>query len=97
MTIYYLQNYLRELSFVVDITKAWKTKQRAILAFKSQFFNPKSNEPKTFIARPEFLDAVEARARHFGELIGVQYGEAFVTRQPPKVDDVVGAYWGREY
>ena len=94
--IYYLQNYQRPVSFVIDVTAAWKTKMRAIAAFKSQFHNPNSKEPKTFIARPEFIEMIEARGRHFGEFIGAKYGEAFVTKQPPRVDDVIAAYRGRE-
>jgi len=94
--LYYLQNYLRRLSFVIDVSDSWKTKMRAIAAFKSQFFNPNSKEPKTFIARPEFIELIEARGRHFGELIGAKYGEAFVTKQPPRIDDVIAAYAGRE-
>ncbi len=95
-TIYYPQNYLVTPSFVVDVTKTWKTKTRAIAAFKSQFYNPKSKEPPTFIADKKFLEMIEARGRHFGALIGVDYGEAFMTKQPPKVDDFIAAYSGRE-
>ena len=94
--LYYLQNYLRRISFVIDVSESWKTKMRAINAFKSQFHNPKSKEPSTFIARPEFIELIEARGRHFGELIVAKYGEAFVTKQPPRVDDVIAAYRGRE-
>ena len=32
----------------------------------------------------------------FGALIGARYGEAFVTKQPPRVDDLVAAYGGHE-
>jgi len=95
-TIYYPQNYLVTPSFVVDVTKTWKTKMRAIAAFKSQFYDPKSKEPPTFIADRKFLEMIEARGRHFGALIGVEFGEAFMTKQPPKVDDVIAAYSGRE-
>ena len=95
-TIYYMQNYLVPPSFVIDVTKEWKTKMRAIGAFKSQFYNPNSKEPETFIARKNFLDMIEARGRHFGALIGVEYGEAYVTKQPPKIEDVIAAYGGRE-
>jgi bacillithiol biosynthesis deacetylase BshB1 len=94
--IYYVQNYQRPVSFVIDVSAAWKTKMRAIAAFKSQFHNPNSKEPQTFIARPEFIEMIEARGRHFGEFIGAKYGEAFVTKQPPRVDDVIAAYRGRE-
>ena len=96
VTIYYPQNYLVPPSFVVDVTKTWKTKMRAIAAFKSQFYNPKSKEPLTFIADKKFLEMIEARGRHFGALIGAEYGEAFMTKQPPKIDDVIAAYSGRE-
>jgi N-acetylglucosamine malate deacetylase 1 len=94
--VYYLQNYMFPPSFVVDVSKSWKTKMRAVAAFKSQFYDPKSKEPKTFISDPRFLQMIEARGRHFGALIGADFGEAFVTKQPPRVDDVIGAYSGRE-
>jgi bacillithiol biosynthesis deacetylase BshB1 len=94
--LYYLQNYMVPPSFVVDVTATWKTKMRSVAAYKSQFYDPKSKEPKTFISDPKFLEMIEARGKHFGALIGVAYGEAFVTKQPPKIDDVIGAYAGRE-
>jgi len=83
-------------SFVVDVTATWKTKMRAVAAFKSQFYDPTSKEPATFIASKNFIDMIEARGRHFGALIGASYGEAFVTKQPPMIDDVIAAYEGRE-
>jgi len=95
-TIYYLQNYMIPPSFVVDVSAVWKTKMRAIAAFKSQFHDPKSKEPQTFISDPRFLQMIDARGGHFGALIGAAYGEAFVTKQPPRIDDVIGAYGGRE-
>jgi bacillithiol biosynthesis deacetylase BshB1 len=94
--LYYLQNYMFPPSFVVDVTKHWKTKMRSVAAYKSQFHDPNSKEPQTFISRPTFLDMIEARGKHFGALIGAEYGEAFVTKQPPRVDDLIGAYSGRE-
>ncbi len=93
---YYLQNYMFPPSFVVDVSKSWKTKMKAVAAYKSQFFDPNSKEPNTFISDPKFLEMIEARGKHFGALIGAQYGEAFVTKQPPKIDDVIAAYSGRE-
>jgi len=50
----------------------------------------------TFIAKKSFIDMIEARARHFGAMIGAEFGEGFVTKQPPRVDDVESAYRGRE-
>jgi len=94
--LYYMQNYMVPPSFVVDVTAHWKTKMRSVAAYKSQFFDPKSKEPQTFISDPKFLEMIDARGRHFGALIGTRYGEAFVTKQPPKVDDLISAYSGRE-
>ena len=94
--VYYLQNYMLPPSFVVDVTKGWKTKMKAVRAFKSQFHDPKSKEPRTFISNPEFLNVIEARGRHFGILVGAMYGEAFVTKQPPRINDMIAAYGGRE-
>jgi LmbE family N-acetylglucosaminyl deacetylase len=94
--VYYLLNYMLPPSFVVDVTKSWKTKTRAYSAFESQFHDPRSKEPQTFISSPKFLQMIEARGRHFGAMVGAEYGEAFVTKQPPLIDDVIGAYAGRE-
>ena len=94
--IYYLQNYLPPLSFVIDVSEAWETKVKAIHCYKSQFFDRKSKEPRTFIAEEKFLEMIDARGKHFGALIGARYGEAYVTKQPPRVDDVFSAYRGRE-
>ena len=94
--VYYIQNYMVPPSFVVDVTAAWKTKMRSIAAYKSQFHDPKSKEPKTFISDPNFLPMIDARGRHFGALIHVPFGEAFVTKQPPRVDDMIAVYGGRE-
>lgn len=93
---YYILNYQIAPSFVVDITPSFPRKMEAIRAFESQFHDPGSEEPLTFIAREGFLPMIEARARHFGALIGSDFGEAFVTKQPPRVDDLVAAYQGRE-
>jgi bacillithiol biosynthesis deacetylase BshB1 len=94
--LYYMQNYMVPPSFVVDVTSHWKAKMRSVAAYKSQFFDPTSKEPQTFISDPKFLDMIDARGRHFGALIGANYGEAFVTKQPPRIDDLISAYSGRE-
>jgi N-acetylglucosamine malate deacetylase 1 len=94
--IYYLQNYLPPLSFVIDVTDAWATKMKAVHCYKSQFFDRKSKEPRTFIAEEKFLEMIDARGKHFGALIGARFGEAYVTKQPPRIDDVFAAYAGRE-
>lgn len=87
---HYIQAIHAEPQLVVDITDYYERKLKAIHAFKSQFYDPKSKEPKTFISSPEFLKFVEARAIHFGVPIGVKYAEAFTVNRIPGVDDLVG-------
>ncbi len=94
--LYYIQNYVQHPSLVVDVTAVWDRRVEAMRAYQSQFHNPDSDEPMTFIAKPSFLKLIEARARHFGALAGVEFGEAFVSKQPPQIDDLVQAYRGRE-
>ncbi len=46
-----------------------------------QFYNPESKEPETYISSPEFLDSVIYRSKMFGKLIGVKYGEGFLSKK----------------
>ena len=57
--------------------KTFKTKMDAIRAYSTQFHNPQSSEPETFISQPKFLNFIEARAKYFGFKIDKDYGEAF--------------------
>ena len=54
--------------------------------------HPGSDEPTTRIAHPDFFDALEGRARHYGALIGARYGEAYTTPEPVGVTDLVSLY-----
>ncbi|MDG1278693.1 MAG: bacillithiol biosynthesis deacetylase BshB1 [Algoriphagus sp.] len=85
---HYIQNNYIEPDFVVDITPFWETKIESILAFKSQFYDPNSQEPKSFISDPDFLPFIEARAREYGHKILVKYGEGFTVERMPGVNDL---------
>lgn len=85
---HYIQSQLIEPDFIVDVTPHWETKINAIKAFKTQFFDPSSKEPTTYISTPEFLNMVESRAIEFGHAIGVKYGEGFTVRRYPGVNDL---------
>lgn len=74
-------------SFVVDITSTWDTKMKAIRAFTSQF-TPEAGETVS-LPFDRFQHAVEVAARRQGQRIGVDFGEAFVTRETMQVDDLV--------
>lgn len=74
---YYMQTYPFEPSFIVDITDSFETKMKAVQCYGSQFHDPRSKEPETFISRPEFLNFIESRAQVFGFQIDKKYGEPF--------------------
>ncbi len=78
---HYIQSVSLEPDFICDISAHMEQKMAAIRVFKSQFFDPKSNEPDTYISNPDFLKLIEARSREWGHRIGVSYGEGFVQRQ----------------
>jgi bacillithiol biosynthesis deacetylase BshB1 len=86
MFYHYVQSQFISPDFVVDISSQWEIKMEAIKAFGSQFYNPQSNEPETYISKPGFLKMLEARAVEYGHAIGVTYGEGFTSRRFLGVD-----------
>jgi Uncharacterized proteins, LmbE homologs len=76
--LYYIQDRFTKPDFILDVSETYEDSRKAILAYKSQFYNPDSTEPETFISRKEFLEGLDAKARVFGEMIGVKYGEGFL-------------------
>jgi len=74
---HYIQDRLHNPDLVVDISAYWEKKVESIKAFRSQFFDPNSSEPNTYISSPEFLKFLEARSREMGHLVGVEFGEGF--------------------
>jgi len=78
---HYIQDRYLEPDFVVDISTQWDQKEAAIRAFKSQFFDPNSSEPASYISSPDFLNFIQARAMEMGHKIGVKYGEGFQSQK----------------
>lgn len=78
-------------TIVVDISDTFDVKMKAMEAFSSQFYHPtyQSEEPQTFISTPEFREALEARARHYGSLIDARYGEPFLSVEHLGVSDPI--------
>jgi len=83
---YFMQTYTFDPSFVIDIDVYFENKMKAIKAFKTQFHDPASSEPETFISRPEFLNFIESRAMFYGFKIGKKYGEAFFCEEEIELD-----------
>lgn len=90
--VYYMTTYEFEPSFIVDISKQFSTKLKALQAYKSQFYNPNWPGEDTFVSSKWFMEAVEFRARHFGWTAGVKYGEPFWIRERLALDDIVSLF-----
>lgn len=74
---HYIQDHNLEPDFVVDISDSIEEKMGAIMCFSSQFYDPKSAEPKTPISGQDFLEFIKAKAASYGRQIGAKYGEGF--------------------
>ncbi|MEL6303775.1 MAG: bacillithiol biosynthesis deacetylase BshB1 [Bacteroidota bacterium] len=85
---HYIQWKNLEPDFVVDISGFIEKKREAIMAYGSQFFDPKSDEPETPISSKNFLDSVAYRASDLGRLIGVTHAEGFTVERLPGVDSL---------
>jgi len=79
--LHYIQDRFYEPDVIVDITDVWEQRLEAIKAYKTQFFNPGSGEPQTYISSPEFLESIKSRARLLGKRIGVPYAEGFLSKK----------------
>jgi N-acetylglucosamine malate deacetylase 1 len=66
---HYIQFRDLKPTVLVDISHVMETKMKAIKAHSSQFFNPTSKE------------TVVNRASYYGQYIGAQYAEGFVTKK----------------
>lgn len=85
----YIQDYYIEPDFIVDVSNQIELKLKAIKAYKTQFYDPKSTEPETPISGQDFLEFIKARARSFGRLIKTEYAEGFTVEVPLKIKDIV--------
>jgi bacillithiol biosynthesis deacetylase BshB1 len=83
---YYMQTYLFEPTFIVDVSEHFDTKMKSVNEFKSQFHNPNLRKDDTFISKPEFLDYVKARGEFYGFQIRKKYGEPFFCEEKIEYD-----------
>lgn len=90
--ILYSTVYFREVrpTFVVDITRHFDRRYKAILAYHSQF-RPKARDKKSKVDIPldRLHHEVNLIARYYGQMAGVEYAEPFVVKEVMQVEDVV--------
>lgn len=85
---HYIQWKNLEPDFVVDVSGFIAKKTAAILAYSSQFYDPKSNDPETPISSKNFIDSVNYRARDLGRLVGVEHAEGYTVERFVAVDSL---------
>lgn len=90
--ILYSTMYFKEArpTFVVDISKHFERRYRAIMAYHSQF-QPKKKDKKSKVDIPldRLHKEVNLMARYYGDLAGVEYAEPFLVKEVMQVEDVV--------
>jgi bacillithiol biosynthesis deacetylase BshB1 len=89
--LYYEMRHRLPPSFIVDTSKAWERKARAIACHGSQVTR-RDAVGSTLISSPLAIDAIEARDRHRGSAIGVSHGEALHCRQTLGLVDPVAHF-----
>ncbi len=85
---HYVQDYHLQPDFVVDISPYIEKKMELIMAYGSQFYNPKSKEPASPISSKAFLDSIKGKNAVFGRSLQVAYGEGFNCARPVGVTNL---------
>lgn len=88
LVYHYIQWKNIEPDFVVDVTGFMDKKVAAVMAYSSQFYDPKSKESQTPITSKNFTDSIEYRARDLGRLIHVDHAEGFTVERFAAVDSL---------
>ncbi len=74
-----VQSQYLQPNIIVDISNFWERKVKVLQAYPSQFYvEGIDSGQKTYISTPQFMEFVKARAREYGQAIGVTYGEGFI-------------------
>ncbi|MCR9172760.1 MAG: bacillithiol biosynthesis deacetylase BshB1 [bacterium] len=82
---HYIQDRYIKPDFVVDVTAVAERKMEAIKAYKTQFFQPDQDGPKTPISGADFMDFIWGRMHEMGRQAGFTCGEGFTVERFPGV------------
>lgn len=81
LILHYIQFLPLEPTVVIDVSGFMDKKMQSVLAYKTQFYNPNSNEPGTVISSKGFLESVTYRAQDLGRIIGVEHAEGYISKR----------------
>lgn len=88
--IYYQMRYEFRPTFLVDITAFQAKKMEAIRAYATQVgLDASKGDAPTLVGSGLSLSSLEARDRHLGAMIGVEFAEGFVTYNALSIKDPV--------
>lgn len=85
---HYIQWKNIEPDVVVDVTGYMEKKMESVKAYRSQFYDPNSDEPNTPISSNNFFDSVIYRARDLGRIINTEYAEGYTVERYVAVDSI---------
>lgn len=74
-------------TFVVDISAQFERRMESLFCYESQY--GAGDDTGLFPQKEEIRDRMAGIARFYGNLIGVKYGEPFISKETMRVDDVV--------
>jgi LmbE family N-acetylglucosaminyl deacetylase len=77
---FYMINGFHKPDFTIDISDTMEYKIAALRAYKSQF-EQTENSVKTPLVNG-YIETVEARERLFGQQVGVDFAEGFISKVP---------------
>jgi bacillithiol biosynthesis deacetylase BshB1 len=89
---HYIQDEWIDPDFIIDISEEMDQKIKAVKAFESQFYDPKSKEPITPISSKDFMDSIFSKANLMGRSIGKRFGEGFTTERPTGTNNLFNLY-----
>ncbi len=79
---YYFINDSARASFLVDGSAHYDRKRAALACYRSQFQTPGPGAVATRLTSPRFQQLVESRDAQFGALVGAEFAEGFIVREP---------------
>ena len=79
---YYFINDADTPSFLVDVSRYYDLKRRALACHASQFAAPSGDRVSTRLTSARFRQLVESRDAQFGAAAGVRFAEGIVVREP---------------
>ncbi len=88
LVYHYIQWQDMDPDIVVDISGFMDVKIDSVKAYKSQFFDPESDEPATPISSNNFFESIRYRAANLGRLINTDHAEGFMVERYPAVNSL---------